>query len=270
MRFKQFILDEKASYYRNISQLMAMSRIPLTDKITQALGFGRNAKAYHATTIEHLTNLSKLGKSKKQISTFSHGLGSLLGAISVKPDIVAELEGRSVIDFSFDIFSHPDKDGRRWISTRGSKKSNFLQEAINTKPINLIFDLLYEQSSQIPYKREKFIDEMLFDDDLYVNQFNKLEGKNKAKVIKLYISNVLHLMQNKMYIDIIMEIINGSNKNVGSYDEIILNRFVVLKVYSVENGRYKYDSSTAQYDIEKQGYKYAGHIAKEGFNSFGK
>jgi len=267
MKFKEFLL-EKASYYKTISELMAMSRIPLTDKITQSLGFGRDTIAYHATTIEHLSSLSKLGKTKKQISTFTHGLGSLLNAISVKPDVVAKLEGHSVIDFEFDIFSHPDKDGRRWIGIDSNNKSKFLKEAINTKPINLMFDLLQKQSEQIPFQKNEFIDELIINSALYIEVFNKLNGKNKSKVIQLYISNVANLMKKDMFKDITLEIIKGSNKNVGSYNEVILNKFKVLGVYSVENGRYTYDTSMAQYDVEKQGYKYLGHIRKDEFSTF--
>lgn len=267
MKFKKY-LQEKASYNRTIVELMSMSKIPLTDKITKALGFGRNIKALHATTVEHLNGLSKLGKSKKQISTFTHGLGSLIGAISVRPDVVAVLDGRSVIDFDFDIFSHPDQQGRRWIGTRGSKKSEFLQEAINTKTINLIFDLLYEQSEQIPFQKEKFLDEMLNDDFLYVKQFDKLNGKNKSSAIKMYFDTIQNLMKNGMYINIVKEIIEASNKKVGSYDEIIMNQFKVIGVYSIEAGRFQYDTSMAQYSIEKVNHKYLGHISKEEFNSF--
>ena len=260
MKFKNFILAEKASYNRSIAELMSQSRLPLADKVTKALGYGRNAIAYHATTIEHLKNLTKLGKSKKQLSTFSHGLGSLLGAISVKPDVVAKLEGRSVIDFSFDIFSHPDKDGLRWIGTGGNKKSKFLQEAINTKVINLMISY-----STLDYN----FDDLFYNDIKYKEVFDSITNKQKYEIIKLYFDNIYHLVQNKMYVDIINEIISGSDKKVGSYDEIILNKFEVIGVYSVENGRYKFDTSMAQYDIEKQGYKYLGHINKEDFNSFG-
>jgi hypothetical protein len=270
MKFKEFrnSLSEKASYYRSIVQLMAMSRIPLTDKITRSLGFGRDTIAFHATTIEHLDGLPSLGKTKKQISTFTKGLGSLIGAISVHPDVVAKLDGRSVIDFEFDIFSHPDPDGRRWIGTRGSKKSEFLQDAINTRPINLMFDLLQEQQETIPFQKPEFLDELIDNDTLYIEMFNKLNGKNKSKVIQLYISNVARLMTNDMYKNIAMEIISGANKQLGSYDEVIMNKFKVLGVYSIEAGRYKFDTSMAQYDIEKSGLKYLGHIKKEDFGKF--
>jgi hypothetical protein len=266
MKFKEY-LTEAASYNRTTSELMSQSRLPLTDKVTKSLGYGRNAIAYHATTIEYLKNLTKLGKSKKQLSTFSHGLGSLLNAISVKPDVVAKLEGRSVIDFSFDIFSHPDKDGLRWISTRGNKKSDFFQQAINTKVINLMLSY-YGSTDSID--AEYNFDDLFYDDFVYQKVFNTLTTKQKNEVIKLYFDNIAHLLENKMYIDIVTEIINSSDKKVGSYDEIIMNRFKVIGVYSVENGRYKFDQSMAQYDIEKLGYKYLGHIKKEGFNSFGK
>jgi hypothetical protein len=270
MKFKEFRnnLSEKASYYKTISQLMSMSRIPLSDNITKSLGFGRDTIAFHATTIEHLGDLPSLGKSKKQISTFTKGLGSLIGSISVHPDVVAKLDGRSVIDFEFDIFSHPDPDGRRWIGTRGSNKSEFLQDAINTKPINLMFDLLHEQQESIPFQKPKFLDELIDNDTLYVEMFNKLNGKNKAKVIQLYISNVTNLVTKDMYKKIVMEIISGSNKQLGSYDEVIMNKFKVLGVYSIEAGRYKFDTSMAQYDIEKLGLKYLGHITKEDFRNF--
>jgi len=277
MKFKEF-LQEKASYNRTVVELMSMSKIPLTDKITKALGFGRNVKTLHATTVEHLNGLSKLGKSKKQISTFTHGLGSLIGAISVRPDVVAVLDGRSVIDFDFDIFSHPDQQGRRWIGTRGSQKSEFLQEAINTKTINLMYDYLQEtlstdkKSEYFPvkynYTKDKFLDDMLNDDFNYVKFFNMLSGKQKANTIKMYFDTIQNLMKNKMYIDIVKEIIASSNKKVGSYDEIIMNQFKVIGVYSIEAGRFQYDTSMAQFSIEKEGHKYLGHISKEEFNSF--
>lgn len=261
MKFKQYILNESASYFKTTAELMSQSRLPLTDKVTKALGYGRDVIAYHATTIEHLKNLTKIGKTKKQISAFTHGLGSLLGSISVKPDVVAKLKGRSVINFSFDIFSHPDKDGLRWIGTRGNRKSNFLQEAINTKVINLM----------IKYTDNKYkFDDIFYDDTNYQNIFNELTNKQKYDIIKLYFSNINHLMENKMYVNIVHEIITGSDKKIGSYDEIILNKFTVLGVYSVENGRYAFNTSTARRDIEQQGYKYLGHIDREDFNSFGK
>jgi hypothetical protein len=245
-----------------------MARIPLTDKVTQALGFGKDTVAFHATTIGHLKGLPKLGKTKKQISAFTKGLGSLINSISVRPDVVAKIEGRSVIDFDFDIFSHPDPDGRRWIGTRGSIKSNFLQEAINTKPINLMYDLLMEQQEDISHTKTEFLDVMLFDDFLYKRMFEMLNGKNKSEVIRLYISNVNKLVKNKMYKDIILEIISDSNKKTGSYDEVIMNKFKVIGVYSVEAGRYKFDTSMAQYDIEKAGLQYLGHVKQEEFNNF--
>ncbi len=265
---KDKLLQEKASYTRTTAKLMSMSRIPLTDDVVKVLGFSKKMKTLHATTLEHLKNLSKLGKSKNQISTFTRGLGGLIGSIAVYPDVVAELYGKSVIEFDFDIFSHPDKQGRRWISSYGNKKSKFLQETINTKPIKLIFELLHKQNEELPYDKDKFIDKMLIKNTFYISQFDKLTNDNKSLVVQKYFDNISNIMTNEIYIKIIKEIISGSNKKVGNYNEIIMNQFKVIGVYSIEAGKFQFNNSSAKHIIEKEGYKYLGHISKEKFNNF--
>jgi len=210
--------------------------------------------------MEFLGNMKKLSKSKKQISTFTRGLGSLIGSISLLPEVVVKLEGNSVIDFDFDIFSHPDPQGRRWINSRGHTKSNFLQEAMNKK----VIDLMLEMTGKIDQDFRKY----LFDSSKYVSLFNELTGKQKSEVIKLYIDNVTSLMTNTMYANITKEILADPYRKIGTYDEIIMNQFKILGVYSIESGRFKYDQSMAQYQIEKMGFKYLGHISQDDFRNF--
>jgi len=258
MSFKNF--NEKASYHRSIAQQMAASMVPLTDKITSLLGYGRNTQTFHATTLDHLEGLKKLGKSKKQLSTFTKGLGSLIGSISIKPEVIAKLEGRSVIDFSGDAFTHPDKQGRRWAPTRGHKKSEFFQDALQRK---VIAKMLEYDKTGLDFNFPSLFHET----SNYIGVFESLTNKEKSEVIKLYIDNATHLLGNTMYSEILNDIMETrSQSNKSTFDEVILNKFKVLGVYSIEANRYQYDHSTAQSDIEKLGYDYLGHIPKEDFS----
>jgi len=259
--FKNYI-TEKASYNRSIASLMSQSKIPITDKISKSLGYGKQTEVFHATTIKHLEGLSKLGKSKKQISTFTKGLGSLIGAISIKPDVIAKLEGTAVMEFQGDIFSDPDTQGRRWLNTKNHKKSKFLDDAVNGKVVKKMIELT---------DSEYTFEEVMwgFDNKKYIELFESLSGKEKQEIIKLYMDNITQLMSNKVYQDIFFEIQDEkSSSSPGGYDEVIMNKFKVIGVYSIEANKYKYDHSMAQYDIEKLGYKYLGHISKDDFRNF--
>jgi len=261
MTFKTY-LQEKASYTRTIASQMALSMIPITKEISKSLGYGKSITVFHATTIQHLEGLKKLGKTDKQISTFTKGLGSLIGAISTKPEVIAKLEGTADMVFQGDIFSNPDKSGRRWVNTKNHKKSKFMDDALNGKVVDKMLELTGSTETF-----ESII--WGFSTKKYIELFESLTNKEQKMITDMYISNANQLMTNTMYQDIFLDIQSGKAKSSpGGYDEIIMSRFKVIGVYSIEANKYKYDHSMAQYDIEKLGYDYLGHISKDDFRNF--
>jgi hypothetical protein len=260
--FKSY-LTEAPSYDKKIIELISYGHLPITPKITEYLGFGDKKVVFHATTLEHLKNLKKTGKSKKAISTFTRGLHGLVfyAGMSVNPDVVAKLEGNAIIEFESDAFSHPDKQGRRWINTRGSKKSKFLQDALMNKTIRMIYDFLGLKDEE---DYEKFYNNMRYNDEFFRYNFNKLTNKQKQKVIAFYIANAENLMSNTMYSKIVNDLIM---RDKDPYNEILMNKFKVLGVYSIEYGKFKFNHENAQSIIEDMGYKYLGHIPKSEFKN---
>jgi hypothetical protein len=269
MTFKQF-LNEKPTYHRKIAMQMAFGALPVTDKVAYHLGFGDLTQTFHATDLDHLKNLKKTGRSKKTISTFTRGLNKLIdGGMAINPDVIAKLEGTAMMEFQGDAYSHPDPQGRRWIITSGSSKSNFLKDALMTKPIAKMWEFLDDDI--VKYDLDKTIntyDEFFYlvrkDEDIFQRVFNDyLSGKEKSKVIALYITNAENLMSNTMYSKIVNELLTIDDSG---FDEIIMNKFKVLGVYSIENRRFAHNHENAQSIIEEMGYKYLGHIPKDKFS----
>lgn len=258
MKFKQF-LKESASYYKSMADVMSLSRIPITTKIAKSLGYGGTTKkVYHVSTTNFIKNMVNIQKTKKHISTFTHGLQHITNAISVKPDLMFELEGTAVMDFKHDIFSHPDKRGRRWISTRGHPKSQFLQEGINLKIIKLMFELSGTSGDAYAY---------IDDDYKYTSLFESLEPNDQEKVVTAYIKKVQDMMEKPMYNKIVTEIL-AVNKINSSYDEIILNNFKIKGVYSLENGKYQFNHDDAEKFIKSHKIKYLGHLSLSDFSKY--
>jgi hypothetical protein len=111
---------------------------------------------------------------------------------------------------------------------------------------------------------EEFYEYMRYSNTNFVKIFDLLTNKEKQKVIAFYISNAENLMSNTMYSKIINELII---KDDYGYDEIIMNKFKVLGVYSIENGRFAFNHDNAQSIIEEMGYKYLGHIPETEFKN---
>jgi len=256
MNFKQY-LQERASYYREDCNLLEYGFIPLTPKISKLLGGGKNTQVFHVTSLDFLPGLKKIGKSKG-ISTFTKHLGSVIQNINVKPEVMVKLEGNIVFKSDKDAFTHLDKSGLRWINIRtlakDVKEYNFIWDALSGKTIRYMNEK-YNLNIEDEDLKEKFI----------CDYWGQLKAKEKKDVKDFYIAHAEQIFQNKMYLDILKNILNDS-KIKYKHDEIVLNKFKVLGVYSIEAGRFQYDHSMAQYYIEKMGYKYLGHIEKTEFS----
>ena len=274
VNFKQF-LNEKPNYDRKIEEHMSKAMIPITDKISDVLGFGENTTCFHATGIRNLKNIQKLGKSKKTISCFTYGLDKLLkGGLTKTPDVLVKLEGFAMMDFEGDAFSHPDKQGRRWFSaTKGmGKEGEFLERAILSKPIDamlsylpddVIKDKLYQyHATNVSDLKE----ELIFDDHGFIRFFNLLTNTNKNKVIKIYIDNVTQLMENTTYSKIVNKKFKDLKSDNYGYNEIIVNKFKTLGVYALGIGAMEFHKNDAMWMIEEHGCFYLGYIPKEDFS----
>ena len=262
--FKKY-LNESPTYNRTIEHQMSLSALPITDKVAENLGFNYQAFVFHATDLSHLKNLDKLGKTDKSISTFTKGFGSLMnGGMAGKPDVVAKLKGNVLMEFEGDAFSHPDKNGMRWINTRGVSKSDFLQDALMGKIIKEMYAKI--DKSKYPFEDyDKFYDEMRYDDKIFQDTFKSLDKKNQEKIINMYIKNAENLMSKPMYSKIVNKLL--TRKDSG-FDEIIMNHFKIVGVYAVEAGRFAHNHDNAEKAIEDMGYVYLGFIPKSKFKEF--
>ena len=256
MKFKDF-LTEQASYFKGIEEMLATQRLPITSKVAKLLGFDNIEKeVYHCTTIEHLNDMKKLQNSKKHISCFTKGLSSLLDKIVVKPDVMFKLKGNVVMSFNHDIFSHPDKYGRRWINTRGHNKSDFLQRVMITKVLKKICE----------YVNEEYTDELMYDSTSIKYYFEQLSKKQKQEVVQMYFDKVHELLKNNIYTKIVKEIIAVPQLKA-NYDELIVNKFKIIGCYAIQNGKFMYNHDNAKSIIEDAGIKYLGFIEQHEFTS---
>jgi len=257
MSFKHFLL-ERASYYREDCNLLEYAFLPLTPTISKLLGGGRNQEAFHLTSLEFLPNLKKI-RGNKSISTFTKGMGSVIKNVNVKPDVLVKLEGNVVLSSEKDAFTHLDKSGMRWVNLEtiqnNRKKYNFIWDAFSGKVSKYMSDR-YDLGMTQEDIDEKFICDF----------WSKLKAKEKKDIKDFYIKHVETLLQNKTYLDIIKEFLEN-NKTDYIHNEIVMNKFKVLGVYSIEANKFQYDKSMAQYYIEKSGYRYLGHITKYDFRN---
>jgi len=262
--FKE-LFTESPMISKKIKDLIQDGSLPITDKVSYNLGFGDITQTFHATDLEHLENLKRTGKSKKSISTFTRGLQKLIGpGMLTNPDVIAKLEGNAMIELESDAFSVPDGQGRRWIDLRNFEKIkgvSFLMDALKSKAYKTIYGFSKNSLVYPDYDMfEKFIKNPSFFDE----RWDELTNKEKSKVISIYIVNAENLMSNTMYSKIINKVIT---RNSTKYDEILMNKFKVLGVYSIENGRFAFNHENAQSIIEDMGYKYLGHIPKSEFKN---
>jgi len=258
------IFTEKSSQGNFSAQsLAAKGYIPLSTPMMERLGLStKNFTAYHATTIDHLKGLSKLGKSKKSISAFTKGLHSIIGGIVVKPDVVAQITGTKILGADQDFFTYIDKQGRRWFKVKG-KKEEFFNNALLSKPLKLFMQEQFPDTwgEELEY----YLDHPKKIKDLFYGDVSK---KATNIFIKSYIDNAERLLSNSMYIKIVQE--HLKNASFHKHDELVMNQFIVEKVYAIESGKYQFDHSMAEYDITKLGYEYGGFIPKTDFGKFPK
>ena len=265
MTFKQYLQEFT---HKKIIDHMIDTNIPLTKTVLKNLGFEtKNMQAFHATELKHLKNIQKIAKSKKTLSTFSKGLPSVLQNILTKPDVIVKLEGTAVLDYDSDIFSTPDQNGRRWLSTFSLpvRKYEFLFDAL-TRKLAEEMNILINDIEEVPTKTADV------KDYLKVNWQN-LSGKQKQYLIQYYLKKVESLTSNNIYQKIIHEMLEKHNKESNNYshNEILMNQSKIIGVYALQNGRFQYKSKSEEefigFEIKQYcNCPYLGFIEKDKFS----
>ena len=112
--------DVGPKWQRSTFELMQNRHVPLSPSIVNKMLGDITVEVYHTTDNNGLDKLMKLQGKKKSISTFdaSDRRGPAAGfGMWTKGGIVAKIEGTLLARSVADLWSKPDKQGRRWVST---------------------------------------------------------------------------------------------------------------------------------------------------------
>ena len=187
LNFKQYLNEKPSQSSSKVSFQIAHSAIPLTTTMMKRLDLVNVKKVFHATDLGHLKNLAKTGKTKKQISTFTSGMGSILHNIVVQPDVVAVLEGQAILGATSDFYTSVDEKGRRWFTISESpahenaKKNKFFIDGVRTK----VFNKLVEMGTLVEDDRDWIMGELGFHGEL-VGVIQEMESKDRNTLYKWY------------------------------------------------------------------------------------
>jgi len=208
---------------------------------------------YHITDLHGVYGLVDLQGSTKQVSVMTRGIRKefIKDGITNKGGIVVELEGRVIASGAKDLFSIPEKGGRRNIMLKMLKSmlSPDTHKAIEDEIVKVIEDA--QSAVQLSFDQEKVGPDFYDDGEFEAEQeswrqkgpliwwFNilwKVDGKTKHQMIKYYLDSVEKIMVK--YVDELREAIldefKGSEKNyqtMGVYDENIMDKIRIKNVY---------------------------------------
>ena len=265
MKFKTYIQEQhtniinESSYYRELAEMFSYGRIPITSKVSKLLGYtNKMVEVQHCTSIEYIKKLKQIQGTNNHVSTFTHDLSNLINNITVRPELMFILKGNSVIDFEHDIFSHPDKNGRRWLGTTNHSKSLFLRESLLLKCSREIIKIL--QLDIDAY-------DLVYDPMKLQKAFLELSKKDQDNIIQMYVDKVHNLMSKSIFTKIVKEILLVNKDNL-KYNEIILNNFKIKGCYALETGKFQFNHDEAENIVTEHGIKYLGFIPISDFKKY--
>ncbi len=262
MSFKNYLNEKSSQSQQDVFTLMADGYIPISTKMMERLGFLEdNFTAYHATTLKHLKGLSKIGKTKKGVSAFSKGLGSVINNIVIEPEVLAKITGDKLLGADQDFFTYIDKQGRRWFKVRGDKGMS-IATALKSKVIKAIDKMLDLELDD--YEFDLYVDGS-GDEFTLKNLRKQLSGSQKNELIRMYYDNAEAVIDNSRYFKIIQQHLKDASYL--KHDELVMNNFKVEGVWGLDGYR-AIAVEDLKEQIEKMGYKYLGHIHKEDIKNF--
>ena len=223
-------------------------------------GLEEDQTGYHITDLHGVYGLVDLQGSTKQVSVMTRGIRKefIKDGITNKGGIVVELEGRVIASATKDIFSIPEKGGRRNIMLKMFKSmlSPDTHRAIETEILKALEDA--QNVIQLSFDKEKLYDEgddWEFEVEVikkeaerwreegplswWYNILWKVDGKTKHQMIKYYLDSVEKIMVK--YADELRDAIltdfKSSEKNyqtMGIYDENIMDKIRIKNVYMLD------------------------------------
>lgn len=194
-----------------------MSYVPLSLNMIERIFGSSKITTYHVLGIDNLKNLEKLQNSRKSVSSFTTAdERDISEGVIAGRGLVAKIKGNLLLKANTDIYSEVDEQGRRWVP--GEKLPLLFNDLYRFKGALFIqlFGKRYDEASILNMIRDKQIDGKLIDKYIrgYFKGIESLLKKyyGKKELLDIYVDN-----------------------NRFSYNEIILNKIKILKVYIIES-----------------------------------
>jgi len=234
MKFKNYLTEYTE---HSISKLIADGCLPLEEGMMRRLGYSENdIMVYHLTNNVFLDDMIKNQNKKKHISTFSIG-GPELARLPSQPNTLLLLQGTSVLSGNVDIWSKVSIKGIRWLDIKGrASKLYFLIEGI-----------LYRLSTKYNINAEDY------------NDINNLDINTQKYFYRDYLKLVENMLNNGGYKELKIYLESASKM---SYNEIILTKWTIKKIWSVG-----IENETVKDLCSKYGIKYDGKISSREFKN---
>lgn len=222
--------------------------IPLVPSMIERVVGSVVTYGIHASDAGNLENLIKLqGKKTKQISVFTTDEnGELAYGIWGGGGVYSVCKGNVYAGASADLMSVVDKQGRRLINLApGTDFADNVdyEEIFSSSDFRKLWADLKRFRGGLVKKLVPIGKKTITDSNLYVNHAidsSKVSGSVKSQFIKQYIDGVEKLLvkHSKVFARIYISWARKQSKKwnfvAGSYDEMVMGNFEILKVYVTE------------------------------------
>jgi len=231
MKFIEYlnILDEKNNSSTTIFEKMIKWNIPLSPKMLERIFVVNKEEFFHVTNLTNKERLEKLQGSRKTVSCFtdfnSKDIFTGPDGINYKFPAVFTLKGSYTFGSSEDVYTEPDRGGRRWIEQENimDPKSKDLFEEIS---LNIMNEFL-KSSFGKDYTKEQL-------DSLFSEPY-AIDNKEKALIIKTYLDISEKVL--KKFKDDILYLFNRDTKK---YNEILGYNFKIQRIKMYKHNFFKY------------------------------
>jgi len=204
---------------RSHLEFISNRAIPLDLAMMKRLGYSYTGEtALHLTNDRHLDGLKKIQKSKAQLSTFTIG-GPELVKLPSQPNCILELKGTEVIRGKHDLWTSVDKNGMRWINHNVAERSTKFKLTFSIDGI--ITTLLKKFGVDFNTEQQPA--------DLVLKELKKVD---EAKFYKAYLKAIESWIDSGGYKEFQKYLDNSAEMK---YNEVVLTKFVIKGVYSLEN-----------------------------------
>lgn len=192
----------KIQWQDSVSAFMRKGWVPLSTSIINKMIGGAYVQTWHVTDASHIGNIMKLEGKKKSLSTFNAS-DSVYSPITgkgmwTKGGVVVQMAGRLLAQGKDDLWSAPDKQGRRWVDPKYLFGDGVL--SINRSGIS---DTMSATEKRDAVKK-------------YIDNAYKEMYKHRLKFIKKMITD-----DHSLYYD-------------ADYNEVIVNNIVVQDVFAIK------------------------------------